>query len=147
MAAAIVVAIVFESFRRRTLTGRTFDASGEDGEAAELRKIDTRWLGLVTFFMGAALAGIAGVIIGPTTFAGYNIGATLAIYGFLAMAIGGFGSVYGAVVGGVIVGLVFAIGGLYVGSGYGSSIMLGVMVVIMLIRPNGLFASQAERMV
>ncbi|MHB8328119.1 MAG: branched-chain amino acid ABC transporter permease [Acidimicrobiales bacterium] len=147
MAAAIVVAVVYELFRRRTLTGRTFDASGEDGEAAELRKIDTRRLGIITFFLGAALAGLAGVIIGPTTFAAYNIGAGFAIYGFLAMAIGGFGSVLGAVVGGAVVGLVFGVSGLYIGSGYGSSIMLGVIVIIMLVRPNGLFAIRSERVV
>ena len=80
----------------------------------------------------------------PTTFAAYNIGANLAIYGFLAMAIGGFGNVAGSVVGGIIVGLVFGISGLYIGSGYGSSVMLGVMVVIMLIRPNGLFAVRGQ---
>ena len=50
-------------------------------------------------------------------------------------------------VGGTVVGLVFGISGLYIGSGYGSSIMLGVIVVIMLVRPNGLFALRAERMV
>jgi branched-chain amino acid transport system permease protein len=145
--AAIVIAVAYEVYRRTTLFGKTLDAAGEDSEAAELRKIDTRKLGLTVFFAGAVLAGIAGVLIGPTTFAAYNIGAGFAIYGFLAIAIGGFGSVYGAVVGGTVVGLVFGISGLYIGSGYGSSIMLGVIVVIMLVRPNGLFALRAERMV
>jgi branched-chain amino acid transport system permease protein len=144
---AVLVVVGFVVFRRTTLLGRAFDAASEDGEAAELRRIDTRWVSLATFFIGAALAGLGGVVIAPITFASYNLGASFAVKGFLAMAIGGFGEVQGVLVGGVIVGLVESISGLYIGAGYASSIMLGVLVVIMLARPNGLFGLRAERMV
>lgn len=144
---AIILAGAFWVFRRKTIAGLTFDATAEDPQAAELRKIDTRRLGLLTFFLGGVIAGITGIVAGPTTFASYSLGASLAVYGFLAMAIGGFGHIPGALVGGLIVGLVFGISGLYIGSGYESSVMLGVLTVIFLIRPTGLFGSRNERYV
>jgi branched-chain amino acid transport system permease protein len=144
---ALLVAAGFVVFRRRTLVGRAFDAAAEDGEAAELRRIDTRWVSLATFFIGGAVAGLGGVIIAPVTFAAYNLGASFAVQGFLAMAIGGFGEVQGALVGGMIVGCVESISGLYIGAGYESLVMLVVVTAIMVARPGGLFGTRTERAV
>jgi branched-chain amino acid transport system permease protein len=147
LAAAVAVALGFWLFQRRTLVGQVFDAASQDPEAAELRGINTRNVVLSAFFVGAAVAGVGGFLAAPTTFASYTLGSNLTIKGFVAIGIGGFTEVSGALAGGVIEGLVESIGGLFVGAGFASSLVLVALTIVILARPSGLFSPAAERAV
>ena len=119
----------------------------EDREAAELRGINVRALAFAAFAASGLLAGMVGLFVGPVTFAVSTLGASLALKGFVALAIGGFGSFPGALVGGMVVGLVEIWSARLFGGDY---VHLGIFVLLLLVlmlRPAGLFVRARERQV
>jgi branched-chain amino acid transport system permease protein len=149
--ALIVVAVLLVAaimlFARRTKYGRALLAIAEDREAAELRGINVRALAFAAFAASGLLAGMVGLFVGPVTFAVSTLGASLALKGFVALAIGGFGSFPGALVGGLVVGLVEIWSARLLG---GDFVHLGVFVLLLLVlmlRPAGLFVRARERQV
>jgi branched-chain amino acid transport system permease protein len=146
-AAVIVFAIIIELFQRFTAWGRLMRAVGDNRLAVELAGANIMVLSLAAFAVGGALAGFAGFVIAPITYADSTSGYQLVILAFAAFAIGGFTSHWGAVVGGLVVGLAEALSGTYVGLEYQDLIVLAFMVVALLARPEGLFASRQRRLI
>lgn len=146
---ALVVALAGATalFLRRSLIGLALLAISEDREAASLRGINVSLLGLAAFAATGAIAGALGVFVGPYTFAVASLGTSLALYGFVALAMGGFGSTLGGLVGGFAVGLIEAYSSRYAGSAYGDIAVFGVLLAILLTRPTGLFGRPVERRV
>lgn len=145
VAVLLVVGIVV--FARWTKYGRALLAIAEDREAAELRGINVRALAFAAFAASGLLAGMVGLFVGPVTFAVSTLGASLALKGFVALAIGGFGSFPGALVGGMVVGLVEIWSARLFGGDY---VHLGIFVLLLLVlmlRPAGLFVRARERQV
>ncbi|SEG93687.1 amino acid/amide ABC transporter membrane protein 1, HAAT family [Thermomonospora echinospora] len=144
---AVALVVLFTWFSRRFVTGLALLAMAEDREAAMLRGIDVRRLAFWTFAASGALAGLLGVFVGPKTFAVATLGASLALKGFVVVAIGGFGSMPGTLVGGLVVGLVEALAARHLGSEYASISVFAVLIAILLVRPSGLFVRTRERAV
>jgi branched-chain amino acid transport system permease protein len=147
----IVVAVVLTGalvvVGRRTMLGLALLAVAEDREAALLRGVNVRRVALGAFVFSGLLAGALGPVIGPKTFAVATLGSALALKGFVALAMGGFGSLPGGLIGGLAVGLIEASTSRWLGSDYADLMVFGVLLLILLVRPTGLFGRVRERMV
>ncbi|MEU3270249.1 branched-chain amino acid ABC transporter permease [Saccharomonospora sp. NPDC006951] len=147
IAVVIAITIALTGYGRRSRTGLALLAMAEDREAAQLRGINVGRLALGAFVFTGVLAGLTGPLVGPKTFAVATLGAALALKGFVAVAIGGFGSLPGALIGGFVVGLVEALSGRWLGSQFPTIMVFGVLILILMLKPTGLFGRTRERMV
>lgn len=147
LVAALLVAGALTVVEQRTRWGRLMRAVADNRDAVRLAGVNVLKYSLVSYSLGGALAGFAGFVIAPVTYATPSGGFTFTILGFAAMAIGGFGNHWGALVGGWIVGLVQSVGGLLVGLQYQSILVFAVLLATLLIRPAGLFATRSVRVV
>jgi branched-chain amino acid transport system permease protein len=141
LGATLFIVLVFEVVLRRTGVGLVLRATVEDNEGARLAGIPVTKVVLVAFAVGGALAGIAGMLMAPITFASPFPSADLSFYGFAGMAIGGFGSFSGAIVGGLLVGVLTNVPAIWVNPSFMSLIVYAAMLLILAIRPAGLFGS------
>jgi branched-chain amino acid transport system permease protein len=144
---AIAVTLSLLVVARRTMLGLGLLAIAEDREAAMLRGINVRRLALGAFAFSGLLAGALGPIVGPKTFAVATLGSAFALKGFVALAMGGFGSLPGGLIGGFAVGLIEALSSRWLGSAYADLTVFAVLLVILLVRPTGLFGRLRERVV
>ena len=145
----IVVAIGcaggLEIWSRTTLVGRAWLATAEDRDAAIARGIDVRRIGAASFVVAGMVSGLAGFATVPNTSAVFDIGGSLALQGFVAIAIGGFGNQLGALIGGVVLGIVQSESLVFIDPNYRDIISLGLLLVVLLVRPTGLFGHRRER--
>jgi branched-chain amino acid transport system permease protein len=123
----------------RTRLGRQVRAVAVDREAAEMLGINVNFVITATFFLGSALAGIAGVMGGllfntVTSTIGFIVG----LKAFTAAVVGGIGSIPGAMLGGLVIGVAESFVTGYISSTYSNLIVFGVLIVVMLVRPSGL---------
>ncbi len=126
----------------RTFIGRQFRALAQDPEAARLMGIRVTWVYCFTWVLVATLAGVAGVLLSPMWFIDVNMGDSLALKAFAAAVIGGFGSIPGAICGGILVGLSEIFGASYISSTYKDALVFLLMIVFLLVRPQGLFGER-----
>lgn len=132
---------------RHTLTGLASLASAEDREAASARGVNTRLLGVGAFVLAGAIAGAFGLLVGARTYAVFDLGHALALFGFVAIAIGGSGSQLGGLIGGFATGLIYAFVARYIGAAYPQLVVFAVFLLILFLRPRGLFGAPVERRV
>jgi branched-chain amino acid transport system permease protein len=132
----------------RTLFGKAMRATAFDREAAAMMGIDVDRVIVVTFFIGSALAGAAGVLIGLVFFQiNHFMGFTYGLKGFTAAVVGGIGSIPGAMVGGLLIGLIESLSVGYLqdltggrlNSSFRDLVVFTILVIFMLVRPQGLF--------
>lgn len=139
---ALVVALMtaLTLFLKRSKLGIAIRAVAENGRAASLVGINRHFVILAVFAISSALAGIGGVLVGMY-FNNVNpyVGFPLALKGLAAVIIGGLGSAVGAVVAGLMIGIVEVLAVGYVSSSWRDAIAFGVMIIILLVRPAGLF--------
>ena len=130
----------------RTALGSAMRAVAQDTEVARLMGIRVDALLVLTWALAAVLAAVAGLLLGPIWFADVNMGGPVALKAFAATIIGGFGSVPGAILGGIFVGLTEILGASYVSSTYKDGFSFLLMVLFLLLRPQGIFGERiAER--
>lgn len=144
---AVLLVVGIHLYTRRRLNGLAVVAMSQDAEAAVLRGVNVRTLAFAAFAVTGLLAGLMGFFIGPKTFAVATLGSALALKGFVALAIGGFGSFYGGLAGGFTVGLVEEHAARYLGSEYSNLSVFVILLLVLMIRPTGLFGKVQERMV
>lgn len=137
----IVCVVLLEGVLGWTGTGTVMRATFTDLEGAALAGIAVNRVILRAFIGGCALAALAGFLIAPLTAASVGIADQFAFYGFAAMAIGGFSSFAGAAAGGFIVGLLRQVPVVWLDPSVAAMLIYGAMVVILLVRPQGLFGS------
>jgi branched-chain amino acid transport system permease protein len=147
VAIACAVTLGAELLSRRTTLGLTSLATAEDRIAAMLRGVNVRALSLGSFAASGALCMALGPFAAPKTFASFEIGDSLAIKGFVAAAIGGFGSHKGAFIGGIATGVLEAAVGRYLGVSYENIATYALLLLVLLIRPIGLFGERQRRAV
>jgi len=145
IAVAILLAIGLELFYRRTLYGKLFVAMSEDIFAARARGIPTERIRMLSYVMAGALGGLAGFAAGQLTFAYFALGLTLTLNGFIALAVGGLGSNVGALVGGAALGILSSVATYYVGGEFQQTISVGLLMVVLLLKPEGLFGTRNVR--
>jgi branched-chain amino acid transport system permease protein len=145
MAIAVLSMIFLHLFISRTRYGMAMRAVAENIEIASLLGINTDAVIMLTFAVASALAGIAGVLVGLAyTAVSPFMGINMAVKGLAIMLVGGLGSIYGAMVGGLLLGIVEVLCVAYAASSYRDAVAFGLMIVILIVRPRGLFATGAS---
>jgi branched-chain amino acid transport system permease protein len=123
----------------RTRLGKQMRAVATDREAAEMLGINVDYTIAATFFLGSALAGIAGVMAGLVFNEVYQLmGFIVGLKAFTAAVVGGIGSIPGAMLGGFLSGIAEAFITGYISSTYTNLIVFGILIVFMIVRPRGL---------
>jgi len=139
------VALALELFYRRTLYGKLFVAMSEDTFAARARGIETDRIRSLSYVIAWVIGGVSGFAAGQLTFAFFALGLTLTLNGFIALAVGGLGSNLGALVGGAALGLLNAFSSNLIGGEYQNTVSVGLLMLILLLKPEGLFGARNVR--
>ncbi|HKU47678.1 MAG TPA: branched-chain amino acid ABC transporter permease [Burkholderiales bacterium] len=132
-------------FFEKTLWGRSFEAVALNRRAAALMGINLARVTAFSFAAGAAVAGLAGLLVSPNISAHYLMGVPLAIQGFTALVIGGVGRVEGALLGGLVLAFAEQLTARYapIPSGFAQGVPLLFLMIFLLLRPSGLLRARA----
>ena len=136
---SVVLMIALRLIVTKTKLGRQMRAVAADREAAEMLGINVDFTIAATFFLGSALAGIAGVMAGLLFNQIFNyMGFIAGLKAFTAAVVGGIGSISGAMLGGLLIGIAESFVTGYISSTYTNLIVFGILIAVMLLRPSGL---------
>lgn len=129
-----------------TDVGRRLRATAQNAEVAQLMGVRASQMIAITFMLATLLTGIAGVLLAPIFLIDTEMGLNLILKAFIAVIIGGFGSVPGAVVGGIVVGLLEILVAVLISSTYKDAIAFAVLIFFLIVFPQGIFGERiAER--
>ncbi len=141
----IVVMVALEVFYKRSWLGTAMRGVAEDREVAALRGIDALRISRLAFIIAGLVTALAAFVVAPIVSADVTVGLTYGLKGFIALAIGGFGSLRGCVIGGLLLGVAEPMFDLYVSSNYEILAGLILVLVVLAVRPSGLFGRTAVR--
>ena len=130
--------IVFFNY---TMTGKCMRACAINRDAARLAGINDRKMVMLSFALSAGIGAIAGIIITPIIQMDYTRGALLGIKGFGAAVLGGLGNSMGAIIAGILIGVLEAMAAGYISSHYMDAIALIILLLVLFVRPSGIFGS------
>jgi branched-chain amino acid transport system permease protein len=151
VAAVLVTTLILAAAFKYTSAGLRMRATAFNATIAQLSGIRVARVLTVGWALAGLLGALAGVLVSPSTFLYPNSMDIIFVYGFTAAVIGGLDSPVGAVVGGLLLGLALSYAGGYVGGSVGSEltslIAFGILIAVLMIRPNGLFAGARMRRV
>jgi branched-chain amino acid transport system permease protein len=147
VAGAIVTAVALHLWFHRTRLGQACLAVAEDRPAASLRGINVEMFSVVGFAAAGAFGMLSATAIGPITYALPALANTIALGGFVAIALGGSGNFLGSLIGGLTVGTVSSVTTRYIGGNYADLVILSLLLLVLLVRPSGLGARVAMRSV
>jgi branched-chain amino acid transport system permease protein len=131
-------------FIRRTKLGWAMQAVAQNRTLAAVLGIDVGRLITVTFVLNAVLTAVAAVLIAPVYLVKYDIGIGLGLKAFYAAIIGGFNQMRGALLGGLLVGVVETLSGAYVSGPFRDAVVLGILIAVLLLKPEGLWGVKEE---
>jgi branched-chain amino acid transport system permease protein len=137
----VLVALQYLVFEK-TMVGKKLQATSQDREMAALLGIPVVAMIFGTFAYSAALGGLAGILVAPILYVSVGIGAMIGVKAFAANIIGGFGSIPGAICGGFIIGIVETLGAAYISVPYKDAFAFVMLIVVLLVRPQGLFGER-----
>ena len=144
-ACAVMVALV-TAFFRWTMIGRQMRACASNRVAASLCGLPTRNLITLSFVLSAGMGALAGCVVSPITYTRYDVGTGLAIKGFTVAILGGLGNSVASVVAGLVLGVVESFSVSLTPAAFKDAISIAILLGILFLRPNGLFAAkQATR--
>lgn len=136
--------LALQWFFTKSWAGIALRAVSDDRATAQLMGIDTGAAASMSFGIASAIGAAAGVLYAPIIYVSFDMG-LIGIKGFAAAVVGSFGSIAGAVVGGVTIGLAEIIGSQLLSTEYQDSIAFAVMILVLLLRPNGLLGRSIAR--
>ena len=136
---------LFAMFRYSKL-GIAMQASSQNQLAAYYMGIPVKRLNGLVWGLAAAVAAIAGLLLAPITFVHANMG-FIGLKAFPAAVVGGFGSLPGAIVGGLIIGIVESLSGFYLPEGFKDIAAYVVVLIMLMVKPNGLFGDKLTKKV
>jgi len=137
--AVTACALFLSWFVKHTMPGKAIRAVTQDRRAARLMGINVEWAFMLTFGAGAALAGLAGVLLSPIYTMSPQIGGNFILAAFAVVVLGGLGSVWGAFIGGFIIGVTEALAGYYLDPALKHAIWFMMFIAMLIVRPSGLF--------
>jgi branched-chain amino acid transport system permease protein len=141
IAVGVVVVIAFEIVHRRTLFGKLGTAISSDPEMASAVGANVTLFAVQAFAVGGLLAGMAGVLVGPISFANPYLGETYGIYGFIALMIGGIERPAASMGGGLILGILSTLASTYINPQASDWFPFIVVLAVLLLTPKGVFMS------
>ena len=141
LVAAVAIGGLY-AFIRFSRLGKMMRATAQNPEGAALTGIDIGFVHAYTFALSCGLAALAGALVGPTVMVFPTVGSWAVLKGFIVVVMGGLGSVSGALVGGLALGVIEALAGNYISLGFKEAIGYGIIIVVLLWRPNGLFGGE-----
>lgn len=144
-ATALLCAALFALFKYSKI-GIAMQASSQNQLAAYYMGIPVKALNGVVWGLAAAVAAVAGLLLAPITFVHANMG-FIGLKAFPAAVVGGFGSLPGAIVGGLIIGVVESLSGFYLPEGFKDIAAYIVVLVMLVVMPNGLFGEKLRKKV
>jgi branched-chain amino acid transport system permease protein len=136
---SLLLMVLLRAFVQKSRTGKAMRAVSFNLDAAKLMGISTDWIIAVTFVLGSALAAAAGVLIGmQIPKIDPLMGIVYGLKAFVAAVLGGIGNIPGAVLGGLLIGIseVMVVG--YLSSTYRDAIAFGILILVLLLRPQGI---------
>jgi branched-chain amino acid transport system permease protein len=136
----IVVAALFLVLTRTDL-GRAIRAAAQNRDAAELQGVDTRFVQTAVFGIGIVLSMAAGVLLLPALYVFPTVGGIFTLKAFVVTVLGGMGSIVGAIWGGLLLGIVESVGAGLGATGYRDAFGLVAFLLVLLVRPQGLFGT------
>ncbi|SOD23242.1 amino acid/amide ABC transporter membrane protein 1, HAAT family [Variovorax sp. YR752] len=145
IATAVLCGLLFAMFRYSKL-GIAMQASSQNQLAAYYMGIPVKRLNGLVWGLAAAVAAIAGMLLAPITFVHANMG-FIGLKAFPAAVVGGFGSLPGAIVGGLVIGIVESFAGFYLPDGFKDTAPYIVVLLMLMIKPNGLFGEKLRKKV
>ncbi|MGI4814653.1 MAG: branched-chain amino acid ABC transporter permease [Janthinobacterium lividum] len=143
MGASVLTLLVLERVMKKTRFGVEMRAVAQSALAARVVGIDVRRVGTRTFVVAALIAGFGGALLAPITSFSPMLGQAVLIKAFVIVVIGGLGSAVGAVLCGLLVGILGAMLGFYMEDGVATAVIYSLMVVVLLVKPNGLLGQKA----
>jgi branched-chain amino acid transport system permease protein len=139
------IMLMLHVFIRRTKTGRAMRAIAQDRVMASLLGVNIDRIISITFIIGSGLAAVAGMMVAMYYgLVNYYIGYSAGIKAFTAAVLGGIGSIPGAMLGGILLGLIESLGAGYISSEYKDAYAFIILIVILLIKPEGLLGKRLE---
>ena len=146
--ACIVIMTALMLFVNKTKPGRAMKAVSEDRGAAQLMGVNVNATISLTFAIGSGLACVAGVLLCSAypSLTPYT-GAMPGIKAFVAAVFGGIGSIPGAMIGGILLGVIEILGKAYISSQVADAIVFAVLIVVLLVKPTGLFGKNIQEKV
>jgi branched-chain amino acid transport system permease protein len=144
-ATAVLCLLLFAMFKYSKL-GIAMQASSQNQLAAYYMGIPVKRLNGLVWGLAAAVAAVAGLLLAPITFVHANMG-FIGLKAFPAAVVGGFGSLPGAIVGGLIIGIVESLSGFYLPDGFKDTAAYIVVLIMLMVKPNGLFGEKLRKKV
>jgi branched-chain amino acid transport system permease protein len=144
-ATALLCGLLFAMFRYSKL-GIAMQASSQNQLAAYYMGIPVKRLNGLVWGLAAAVAAVAGMLLAPITFVHANMG-FIGLKAFPAVVVGGFGSLPGAIVGGLVIGVVESLAGFYLPDGFKDTAAYIVVLIMLMVKPNGLFGERLRKKV
>jgi branched-chain amino acid transport system permease protein len=135
----LIIGFGLEAFYRRSQIGTVMRAVAEDRDTAALRGIRIIRIGQLAFVMAGVITGLAAFVIAPIVSSDLSLGLLYGLKGFIALAVGGFGSMRGAALGGLLLGVGEQMLDTYWTSNYEILAGMGLILLVLAIRPQGLF--------
>ena len=142
---AVLCAVLFLFFRY-TRIGIAMQATSQNQLAAYYMGIPVSRINTLIWGLSAAVAAFAGILLAPITFVHANMG-FIGLKAFPAAVVGGFGSIPGAIAGGIIIGLVESFAGFYLPEGFKDIAAYIVVLVVLMVKPSGLFGEKLRKKV
>jgi branched-chain amino acid transport system permease protein len=140
----VVTLAAFGLLMTKTKIGLAMRATSQRNSTAKLMGINVEKIYMLTFAIGAALAAVAGGLYGIIFSFDYQVGAMPTIIAFAIIIMGGLGSIKGAIVGGLLYGITEQLATLFFGGIWGSAVAFALLIVVLIIRPNGIFGEKGE---
>jgi branched-chain amino acid transport system permease protein len=140
----IAVLVAYGLLIKKTKIGLAMRATSQKDTAAMLMGINTEKVYMIAFALGAALAATAGGLYGIIFSFNYQVGAMPTIIAFAIIILGGLGSIKGAIVGGLLYGIAEQLATLFLGGIWASAVAFALLIVVLIVRPNGIFGVKGE---
>jgi branched-chain amino acid transport system permease protein len=144
-ATAVLCGILYATFKY-TKIGIAMQAASQNQLAAYYMGIPVKLLNSMVWGLAAMVAAVAGLLLAPITFVHANMG-FIGLKAFPAAVVGGFGSLPGAIVGGLVIGIVESLSGFYLPAGFKDTAAYIVVLVMLMVKPNGLFGEKLRKKV